>query len=212
MILNSEGLAVWECESIKYSLCPECGSELTAVRPAERIWHWRHQAESRVCSVAARGESEWHQTWKYAYARLDGWQQEVAVLDGAYRLDCAKLERQEVREFIHSLDDRYTAKDQALSEAGFNTVWIVNGDKHASPRRRLTEKNNMYRLLSPRAYDCVSGLGRVWCHFEGGLWQLIYRESATNHYWKPIGDAWLFDRASAELTAIRNGLALKEVA
>lgn len=47
------------------ALCPECGSEVVAVRGESTVHHWRHLVATG-CSYA--GETAWHMDWKMRFA------------------------------------------------------------------------------------------------------------------------------------------------
>src|SRR5262249_25505638 len=106
------------------------------------------------------------------YHEFPGWDVEVPLeLNGRrYRLDAANLRRGRVREFVHSLSDRYVAKHLALRDSGLDVLWVYDGDTFGAARRREIRRGGLKPLLKPRARWLASRLGGL-VHLGSALWR-----------------------------------------
>jgi hypothetical protein len=186
MILNSENLTVWQADSIELeeSHCPLCRDPLLARRGDVVAWHWYHHATPGSRRRCPWEESAWHLQWKSAYLSLGGWRVEVPVtIDGArYVIDAARGDH--LREFVHSLSPYYASKHRALSRAGYDVLWIFDGEEFGSKRQQSVPghsgagKRHLLKPLAFRLWREIGGLvhleGRLWRHWTGNVWYPIH--------------------------------------
>lgn len=163
------------------SLCPDCSSLLTPRRGPVVRWHWAHKAASHSSSHAGclTCETEWHLRWKAAYLSFDGWEVEwpVDCSGTSYRADAANPRTGRVREFVHSLSDRYVAKHLALQSSGYDVLWVFDGEEFSASRKKQVSRGGVKHLLKPRAR---------WMH--GRIGGFVHWEDSLRKHWK--NDVW----------------------
>lgn len=187
MILNHARQTVsnWNSQGQGESFCPDCRDPLVAHRGDYVVWHWQHLpstgSRDRLCLT---DESEWHLAWKSAHLGLPGWEIEVPLLNGRYRIDAMNVEKAMAREFVHSLSDRYEEKHRTLSLIpGLDLLWILDGAEFASTRRHPVHGrtgSGLKKLLKPRALDVHQAIGGA-VHLGGVLWRHWKRD-----LWYPV--------------------------
>lgn len=204
MLLNHARKTPRDWDDATPSLCPECSAPLLPRRGRVLVWHWAHRGVARDGSrtgCEGGGETAWHRAWKSVYHDLARWEIEVPLdLDGErFRLDAARLPL--VREFVHSLSEKYVRKHLALKSAGLDVLWIYDGGQFVAERARTVRGGGIKHLLKPRArwlHAEVGGLvhhdHRLWRHWEGDVWYPI-------EYGRPASLALAFDRHLADLKA-----------
>jgi hypothetical protein len=175
VLLNHERQTPRDWDDAVPSLCPDCGAVLIARRGRILVWHWAHRARPGPppgTDGCACEESSWHLLWKDVYHRFDGWEVEVPVeLAGErFRLDAARLETGRVREFVHSLSERYLQKHLALKRSGLDVLWIFDGERFVAERRRGIRRGGFKHLLKPKARWLHARVGGL-VHWDGALWR-----------------------------------------
>jgi hypothetical protein len=171
MIFNAARVSVCQWDGIAESRCPECGEDLIAKRGDVIVWHWAHRPHADGRTTCPHEESAWHLLMKRTYQTFPGWEAEVPIeVNGqTYRADAMNPRTGAIREFVHSLSEHYRAKHLALKAGGFDVLWIMDGERFASRRRRHVGDRGISRLLKPVAYQMARQLGAV-VHHQGQLY------------------------------------------
>jgi len=183
MLLNHLRQTVQNSDPDVPSLCPDCKDPLIARRGDVMVWHWAHKAGSS-CGCGA-GETKWHLAWKHGYNDFQQWSVEVPItIDGKmYRADAMNTETGKIREFVHSLSASYIQKHLDLKQAGYDVLWILDGDKFTSVKKKRVGKPDQSRMyqkfMKPTARDLCISLGdncmvhyrnKLFKHWKGGVW------------------------------------------
>lgn len=171
MIYNHIRQPVWAWAAGQPSFCPECGATLIAKRGDVVVWHWAHKAKRT--SGCPNEESLWHLRFKEVYLQFPKWDIEVPlVIDSKrFRVDAIRKDHRVIREFVHSLSPHYQRKHEALVRGRFNVLWVIDGKKFASARRKEVSGGGLKRLLKPIARDLCEAVNfRVLVHFEDQFW------------------------------------------
>lgn len=161
MIFNAKRETVWSCADNNDSFCPMCGDRLVAKHCRHVVSHWAHMPKEHGQLKCPHTESDWHLRIKLAYAQYEGWEIEVPVeLSGRrFRIDAYNEEKQEVREFIHTLTPHYLEKQRCLRLAGINVRWILDGEEFHSKRACYTKDMvGIRRLLKPKSLSMAEYL------------------------------------------------------
>jgi hypothetical protein len=172
MILNHLRQSPRDWDDAIPSLCPDCSATLIPRRGRVVVWHWAHKSAGGVGDGCSAAETTWHLLWKDTYHGFPGWEIEVPVTVGqkAYRLDAANLRTGRVREFVHSLDERYILKHLALKGSHFDVLWIFDGAEFAAARQRTIRRGGIKHLLKPKARWLHGKIGGL-VHYDRLLWR-----------------------------------------
>jgi len=167
----------WAQDRTEESLCPGCNAPLVSRQGDLVRWHWAHHPKAHERSSCPFEESLWHLALKEAYMSF-GFEGEKPLMigDKTFRIDAYKQGDGvvKIREFVHSLSPHYVAKHQTLQQANegvhYDILWILDGNKFVSARRRpVSEGKGFRRFLIPRAYAFHKQV-RCFVHYDGQLW------------------------------------------
>ena len=108
--------------------------------------------------------------------------------DHCYVLDAYHPQREQVREFVHSLSPYYFEKHLVLSRRFNDIVWIFYGSQFVSRHSKPTQRGDgRHELLKPRAWELAEALRlRVWVHHENSLFKPWKKKP---NVWYPINRA-----------------------
>lgn len=226
MLLNHARQRVAQWTGNTPTLCPDCGGDLIAKRGQILIWHWAHRVkpDSTKNFSCAYSESLWHLAWKDAYDALPNWEIETRIeIDGKkYRVDAANLKTKRVREFVHTISDSYVDKNDALISAGYDVMWIMDGEKFCSVDRihPLRWPHAFKWLLKPSAYALHARLKPkgVHVHQDGQLYHEWHKRVDPDavrdrRFWRdnyqPLGthrrtDVWFPNTGQNAQTVLQN--------
>jgi hypothetical protein len=173
------------------SLCPACEAALVPRRGDFVRWHWAHYPTVHDRMGCAYEESLWHLRWKEVYLGM-GWQVEVPVVikDQRFIMDAMNPRTGRMREFVHSLSDRYLAKHARLLDAGYDILWIFDGAQFMSERRVAVRKGGQRKFLKPLAYtiaQCLNVLVHDHAWF-GREYHTLWREWKSNVWFPMTGE------------------------
>lgn len=193
MVYNHARQAVRQWNGADESLCPLCDAVLIPKRGDYIAWHWAHKPISHGRSSCPYEESTWHLRWKYIHLNEDHWNIEVPVTIGSQRfiVDAMHVETRQIREFVHSLSPYYAEKHQRLRSAGYQVLWIFDGNVFMSARRKFTRTGGLKNLLKPIAYDIAKYLNAVVHEWEHGLPEMQcfwkrWQKADVNNIWFPV--------------------------
>lgn len=174
MILNHERKSPRDWDDAVPSLCPDCKEPLIARRGKILVWHWAHKSAPGKSPIQCWAtETEWHLTWKSVYEAFPGWEIEVLCETGKgeqFRLDAVNRRTGKIREFVHSLSDKYVHKHTALRAAGADVLWIFDGNVFVAERSKSIRNGGIKHLLKPKARQLYSQIGGF-VHYDNHLWK-----------------------------------------
>lgn len=182
MLYNHKRQLVDVWDEGQESLCPECLGPLIARKGSIKIHHWAHKSNEIGC---ASYETDWHLAWKFAFLDLPGWTVEKRMeIDGQVFIFDAFNERTKlVREFVHSLSDKYLNKHLTLKNSEFSCTWIWDGEEFKSAYSSIKQKelSHYYKdLLKPKAFETFTSIGdyvhyrnTLLRHWKSNIWFTI---------------------------------------
>ena len=163
--------------------CPDCRHALLLRAGGTLPAHFAHAPGREDRSCVGSHETPWHVAAKRAAAARPGWAEEYR--HGQWRYDAYNAGSGEVFEAVHTLSERYLAKQQYLRGVGCPAVWLFDSNGHFC-RRGDDLRLDVYRavtrgrlfcgdMLSPAAAALVDELGRANCflYYLGLAWRCV---------------------------------------